>query len=151
MSMKMRRILGGLVGAGALALAGAGPASASITAVTPTVGGGFAVVGTAPSTSGIAFYTLAVCNTTVTLGTACNGTTGTYTAPASVTSGSGFSTTITTRSASTFSNFDFTTQSPGSGTTTCLAASGGVQCAVVASYYSSSFTPLASDVFNVSL
>jgi hypothetical protein len=92
-----------------------------------------------------------VCNTTVTLGTACNGTSGTYTAPASVTSGSGFSTTIATRSGRTFANFDFTTQSPGTGTTTCLAASGGVQCAVVASYYDAAFTPLASDVFNVSL
>lgn len=151
MTMKMRRTLGGLVGAGALALAAAGPANATISSVSPSPvvnAGGITVVGTAPTTTGITQYALAICNTTATLGTKCSAALNGYTSPTAITPGAGFSNNTITNAAKSFSNFDFTTQSPGVGTTSCLGST-GVQCAVVASYYDDDFTPLGSDSFNI--
>lgn len=133
---RTRALLGAMAGLTIGLGAFAGSASAAIS--TPTSGqdvanGGFLnVTGTVPA--GATHYAIATCDLTAAVGTECNHTNALrYTA---ITTGTSFNRWI--RVDQTFSNWNFTTNSAGAGSTTCLNAAhsnGGSQCGVMVVYY----------------
>lgn len=157
---KRRRVLlamGTLVAAAGLILGGAGVANAGtpggITSPTSgsTISAPLNVTGNAPT--GATVYAVAICNidSGVVVGTRCSADTGSFTNLANVPTGGAYSATLTA-TPSSFNDFDFTTQSPGTTSTDC-SAFGSDSCAIAVSYYTgttSAPVPLTSDYVPVS-
>ncbi|GAB3617417.1 hypothetical protein GCM10027416_19740 [Okibacterium endophyticum] len=146
----MPAMLFALLAAVSLAVLGAQPASAvSLNSVTPDSGLSSTDTVNASVTfvTGEAFFALAECNVDYDPGTACNADTAIGLVPVPGTGTFVFDLDV----ASSFDNSSFIPGESGpGGTTDCLPALGGSQCAVYVSTYSSTGTHLDDKLINIS-